>query len=102
MNLSRVFSVVVVVLLSFSCAGAPLPDPSRTAADADDMRIIRDSGSPAVQRLVGRTKAAWESGVPVQQLAAEQGLALFQVVMETYVQPVPGGGAASRPVAPVR
>jgi hypothetical protein len=55
--------------------------------NATDFREIRDSGIPAVQRILARNKAAYEAGVTAQQLALESGIPLFQVVMETYVTP---------------
>jgi hypothetical protein len=85
-TMARTILAFLTIFLFASCAGVT-PDPTRMADNAADFREIRDSGIPAVQRILARNKAAYESGVTAQQLALESGIPLFQVVMETYVTP---------------
>lgn len=82
------FLTLCVLFLLPSCVGGASPDPSRMTANLQDYREIRDSGIPAVKRLLARNKLAHEQGASAGQLAAENGLPLIQLTLETYALPV--------------
>lgn len=86
----RLMLLCVLSLLS-ACAGAS-PDPIRMAANLQDMREIRDSESVPVRRWIARNKLAHEQGASAGQLAAENGLPMIQLTLETYAM-----APASRP-----